>query len=58
MIAGICVEILTHVLSNVKRKYQSNDCDEDSVLVGCDAASLDNPFPTFQRNIMPSSSLV
>jgi hypothetical protein len=56
MIAGICVEILTHGLPNVERKYQSIDCDEDSVLVGCDVASLDNPFPKFQRNIMSSSS--
>jgi hypothetical protein len=55
MIAGICVKMLTHGLSNVKWKYQSIDCHEDSVLVGCDAASLDNPFPNFQRNIMSSS---
>jgi len=56
MIAGISVEFLTHGLSNVKRKYQSIDCDEGSILVGCDAASLDNPFPKFRRNILSSSS--
>jgi hypothetical protein len=56
MIAGICVEILAHGLLNVKRTDQSIDCDEDSVLVGCDAASLDNPCPKFQRNIMSSFS--
>jgi len=31
---------------------------EGSILLGCEAPSLDNRFPTFRNNVAPSSSRV